>query len=131
MKTNLNIDLFSFVLVVCPPEHHLPEGSECGELHHGKVHLCDADGQCQERAVECTKADDCQNGPACALRACNNGVCDYSQPRNAGVQCRAKVGPCDVAEMCDGQVRMFLFVLFVDGFVLICFVFFLVGFVSS
>lgn len=74
-----------------------PPGQPCtgpGECDSG---FC-VDGFCCDTACGGGLANDCQACSA-ALGASANGVCS---PVNAGGECRAASGTCDVAETCDG-----------------------------
>lgn len=50
----------------------------------------------------CVRASDCGTPVGCSVPVClPNGTCS-SSPVDAGVQCRAAAGACDVAERCNG-----------------------------
>jgi len=60
---------------------------------------------CYQPSMCTGKADGqvCHDAYACiANGACQAGVCVGRQPAAAGIVCRPSVGPCDVAERCDG-----------------------------
>jgi hypothetical protein len=78
---------------------------------------CDA-GRCLDKLTNgrnCTMADQCSSGQCvgglCCDRACTGdcescwevGKVGTCSPRQTGTPCRLAKGPCDIAEVCDGQ----------------------------
>ena len=52
--------------------------------------------------AECASPADCGVGlPVCGVATCEEGRCGIA-PSPAGLECRASVGACDLAEACDG-----------------------------
>jgi len=79
-----------------PPTCTDASDSECGACDTG--YLPDGAGGC----VECLSAADCSDDAnPCTVKACEAGAC-VQNPGNAGAECRASAGDCDVAELCDG-----------------------------
>src|SRR5438128_653815 len=53
----------------------------------------------------CTTAADCHDDNPCTADTCRNGFCTFP-PAPQGTACRAAVGVCDPAEVCDGQSNL-------------------------
>ncbi|MEO8602114.1 MAG: DUF1566 domain-containing protein, partial [bacterium] len=93
------------------------DGTFCNGAEHCQSGACASPGdpcangttcsdQCSETALDCFAPAGiaCPGaGSPCASSLCDGaGSCEADAPANAGVQCRASAGACDVAETCDG-----------------------------
>jgi cysteine-rich repeat protein len=71
--------------------------------------ICDVAETCDGVSTSCppngfapTGTPCADEGSVCTVDACNGGVCQHT-PGNAGLECRAAAGVCDVAESCTGS----------------------------
>lgn len=81
----------------CPGDTFVAVGTTCA------AGFCDGSGNCASGCtpgMACPRSNPCERG----VIDCSSGVpaCVADGPNDAGIVCRAAVGACDVAEMCDG-----------------------------
>lgn len=82
------------------------DGGESHEVDAGFIEDAgetrDAAGEVDAAMPECTSADTCPPASSpCAVAICEDGSCGFA-PVEAGTECRAAAGDCDLAEACDG-----------------------------
>ncbi|UJR87224.1 Hypothetical protein I5071_150 (plasmid) [Sandaracinus amylolyticus] len=61
----------------------------------------DAASMVHDAGPSCVSEADCRSTHACLRGLCTGGTCSYV-PQDAGTECRAAAGVCDIAELCDG-----------------------------
>ncbi len=89
------------VSTTCPDDSFVMTGTACAEG------FCDGSGNCASGCtpgMACPRANPCERG----VIDCSSGTpeCIADGPNDAGIECRASAGECDVAELCDGVSTM-------------------------